>query len=50
MEANLKAAEFEVEVLPRLARTRTGGKPLKPGVVKKPVRGKIGYKRAANAK
>jgi hypothetical protein len=50
MEVNSKAAEFEAEALARLARIRAGGKTLKPGLIKKLVRGKVGYKRAANTK
>lgn len=34
MEVNSKAAEFEAEAMARLDRIRSGGKTLKPGVVK----------------
>lgn len=47
---NSKAAEFEAEVLARLARIRSGGETLKLGAVKKLVREKAGYKWTANPK
>ncbi|MEQ9108052.1 MAG: hypothetical protein RLO04_11360 [Limnobacter sp.] len=50
MEANSKAAEFEAEALARLAQIRAGGKTLKLVGVKKLVRGKVSYKKAANTK
>ena len=50
MEANSKAAEFEAEAMARLARIRAGGKTLKPGLIKKLVRGKVSYKGASNPK
>lgn len=50
MEANSKTAEFEAEAIARLARIRAGGKTLKPGLIKKLVRGKVSYKGASNRK